>query len=116
MITKETLGQIPVYTGLIHPTILTTASGRWAVFPGQEWVLVSDDVTQEDLESRWVRWERKPVREIAKPGSTWKATGSKGKTYIVTFDSGSWSCTCPGYGFRRRCKHVDLIKTKHGRL
>lgn len=43
-------------------------------------------------------------------GQTWTVSGSKGNTYIVSFDAGHWSCTCPGHGFRGRCRHVDELK------
>ena len=35
--------------------------------------------------------------------------GSKGNTYIVTKENGKASCTCPGYGFRKTCKHVQEV-------
>jgi len=34
--------------------------------------------------------------------------GSKG-TYSVTNQTGRWTCTCPGFQFRRQCKHVQNI-------
>ena len=37
-------------------------------------------------------------------------TGSRGDTYIVTKENGHATCTCPGYSFRRTCKHSqDLL-------
>ena len=33
--------------------------------------------------------------------------GSKGNTYIVTKENGKATCTCPGFGFRKTCKHVQ---------
>lgn len=33
--------------------------------------------------------------------------GSKGNTYVVTKENGKAHCTCPGYGFRKTCKHVQ---------
>lgn len=33
--------------------------------------------------------------------------GSKGQTYVVTKENGKAACTCPGYGFRKSCKHVQ---------
>jgi len=42
-------------------------------------------------------------------GQTWTITGSKGNEYIVSLDGGRWSCTCPGHGFRGRCRHVDAL-------
>ena len=45
-------------------------------------------------------------------------TGSSGDTYTVTFGfmprpypvEYDWSCTCPGFKFRGKCKHVDAAK------
>jgi len=33
--------------------------------------------------------------------------GSKGNVYTVTKVGGQWQCTCPGYQFRKACKHLD---------
>lgn len=36
--------------------------------------------------------------------------GSKGADYTVTITStGAASCTCSGYGFRRKCSHIDGV-------
>ncbi len=32
--------------------------------------------------------------------------GSKGQEYVVTNANGRWHCTCPGFQFRRSCKHT----------
>jgi hypothetical protein len=34
--------------------------------------------------------------------------GSKDNTYTVVKENGKKSCTCPGFGFRRTCKHLEL--------
>jgi len=50
------------------------------------------------------------VEEQSAPaGESWEVKGSKGDRYIVSRDSGRWSCTCPGHGFRGRCRHVDEV-------
>jgi hypothetical protein len=36
--------------------------------------------------------------------------GSKGAKYFVTKTAAGYSCSCPGFGFRRKCKHVDMVK------
>lgn len=33
--------------------------------------------------------------------------GSKGQTYVVTKDHGKVYCSCPGFTFRKTCKHVQ---------
>lgn len=35
--------------------------------------------------------------------------GSKGNTYIVTKEDGKAHCSCPGYSFRKTCKHIQEI-------
>jgi hypothetical protein len=36
--------------------------------------------------------------------------GSKGNIYELYKINGKWSCTCPGYEFRKTCKHVKEVK------
>ena len=54
-----------------------------------------------------------PAQEPQHPprGQIWQVLGSKGQTYMVSLDRDQWSCTCPGNVFRRKCRHVDNIKT-----
>ena len=35
--------------------------------------------------------------------------GSKGNTYTVTMVNGRAMCSCPGFQFRKQCKHLQLI-------
>jgi hypothetical protein len=39
----------------------------------------------------------------------WNISGSKGSKYVVTKTSSKWDCTCPGFGFRKTCKHVSEL-------
>jgi hypothetical protein len=49
----------------------------------------------------------KPVDE---PEQVFSVTGSKGDPYIVTKKRGQWFCTCSGFGFRGKCRHVETAK------
>ncbi len=41
----------------------------------------------------------------------WTVAGSKGASYTVTNDGGSWSCTCPAAAYRKgECKHIVQLK------
>lgn len=51
-----------------------------------------------------------PVVKTEPSSKTWIVQGSKGKTYTVTLDHGRYECNCPGFQFRRSCKHVDEKK------
>ena len=44
-------------------------------------------------------------REHKVPSST------PGKYYVVTQENNQYSCTCTGYLYRNRCKHVELAKS-----
>jgi hypothetical protein len=37
----------------------------------------------------------------------WQVEGSKGAVYTVTEEQGQRRCTCPGFVFRRACKHTQ---------
>lgn len=40
----------------------------------------------------------------------WQVQGSKGSVYTVTQTESKLSCTCPGFQFRRNCRHITEIK------
>ena len=52
------------------------------------------------------------VADSKSTSESWTVQGSKNKNYVVTLDHGRYECTCPGFQFRRACKHVDAIKEK----
>ena len=43
---------------------------------------------------------------------TMTVKGSKGDEYVVTKQGSNYSCTCKGYGFNRKCKHINEAKKK----
>jgi len=47
---------------------------------------------------------------VAKPAANVvEVAGSGGKTYYVSVTPGRMSCTCAGFQFRNKCKHVDSL-------
>lgn len=74
------------------------------------------------IEVKTNRWKfdltvRNDSEVMAKPkGQIWTVAGSKGNEYTVSLDSGQWSCTCPGHGFRGRCRHVDELQASTPQL
>lgn len=53
--------------------------------------------------------EEKPA-DTKPTDKTWEVKGSKGDVYTVSQLGALWTCTCSGYKFRGKCKHVDEIK------
>jgi hypothetical protein len=67
---------------------------------GRKFVEVKKNPWKFDMSIKIEEEESKPT------GQTWTVDGSKGARYTVSLDSGRWSCTCPGHGFRGQCRHV----------
>jgi len=41
---------------------------------------------------------------------TWLVAGSKGSQYTVARTRSTWTCTCPGFQFRKICRHITELK------
>ena len=67
-------------------------------------------------------WANSKVREYEKNRPTmptiisYRIPGSKGNTYILTVDKkyNNKSCSCPGFTYRRNCKHLSILETPDG--
>lgn len=88
----------------VNPALFTAPSGQRYAIAGSQWIPVPEDTTHATLD-RYVTWE--PAQANTAPSSReWDVKGSKGNTYRVVERDGQWSCSCPGYGFRRKCRHI----------
>ena len=41
---------------------------------------------------------------------TWSVMGSRGSRYTVVRNQSTWACTCPGFQFRKSCRHIQELK------
>lgn len=41
---------------------------------------------------------------------TWSVYGSRGSKYTVIRTQNSWTCTCPGFQFRKTCRHIKELQ------
>ena len=67
----------------------------------------------EVKENRWrfdlsIQKEEPPADSEC--GASWSITGSRGDVYTISLSNGAWTCSCPGHGFRGRCRHVDELR------
>jgi|688.fasta_scaffold377928_3 hypothetical protein len=93
-------------------------SGKFAIFNTStstyivpSWTKVPANTKVEDV----IVIDDGPVKEqpIKQTFSKHTVKGSTGKMYEVIIDTSYGnSCTCPGFGFRRECKHIKQILTK----
>lgn len=40
----------------------------------------------------------------------WQIDGSRGSVYNVVRNQSRWTCSCPGFQFRKNCRHVTELK------
>lgn len=98
----------------LPPAIVRFLDKSYAV-KGNEWIPVPLGTSLSDLN---IEIDNTPEEKFKVSLSTEKheVKSSKGdKTYTVTVEKTNErvtqvSCTCTGYGFRRRCKHSDKFK------
>ena len=84
--------------GSLNPTVINTVDGTFAV-SGSNWVDVPVGTKLKDI--KWVNTS--PKVKKSKPMS-WKV-----KDYTVIFNKDFYSCTCLGYTYRRKCRHIKQI-------
>ena len=54
---------------------------------------------------------RRAVHETVKEDTeTWSVDGSKGSKYTVVRTKNKWTCTCPGFQFRKSCRHSQELQ------
>jgi hypothetical protein len=105
------MNKIDVY---MNPGILKTESGTYIV--AGVWIKVPDDTGLKDISNYVTRkyYGKKDTqpekveekkKEITK--EVFIAEGSNGAIYEVKRNGEYWSCSCPGFGFNRRCKHIS---------
>jgi hypothetical protein len=49
----------------------------------------------------------KSTEKERKPTATFEIAASKGGSYKVTVKEGVWRCGCPGFSFRKHCRHIE---------
>ncbi len=101
---------LPIVVSM-NPMLYTDRAGqKWAV-SGQHWVEVPETLTLDRVGEYMIVEEREAPAQPADVTS-YEVQGSTGNTYTVTDNGGTWTCTCPGFGWRRKCKHVDAQRAK----
>ena len=96
----------------IYPPGLMKLNGDMYIMPG--WYKLEKhehDIKLEDIKHVMPKFLKRDNNLNIDSNKEYKVMSSKGdKEYVVKSDStGSLSCECPGYGFRRRCRHIDQV-------
>jgi hypothetical protein len=46
------------------------------------------------------------IESVKEDTETWSVEGSRGSRYTVIRTKNSWTCGCPGFQFRKSCRHI----------
>ena len=113
MISKDTIKTHRRIKSHMAPGIAQTLNKRWMVFSGPDggWFEISNDVTLDDVNKLWLNEIDKSENDT-NLSKTVSVKGSGKNSYKVVFKNNSVSCSCPGFGFRKKCKHIDIAKGK----
>tara|TARA_R110001606_G_scaffold38011_1_gene106663 strand:+ start:427 stop:738 length:312 start_codon:yes stop_codon:yes gene_type:complete len=90
----------------LRPGIITSNGKTYAV--GGNWIEIPNGTELKDI-----AWDKPFVAAKPRPkGKSVEVIGSKGNKYTVTHNpvTNIISCTCPGFSFRKKCKHQKELK------
>ena len=51
-------------------------------------------------------WDFSPKEDLSMTNKSWVVKGSKGDSYTVLEENGKYSCSCSGFTFRGKCRHI----------
>ena len=107
---KKAIRRYSIHGGTIPPTIFDWMGERY-IMPG--WYKLEKheyDIKREDIGYYPFKANKPELPGIDK-NKVYKVLSSRGnKHYEVKMNNtGSMECTCPGYGFRRECRHIKEI-------
>ena len=109
---KKEIRSYAIYGGLIPPFTMSIGSDKY-IMPG--WYKLDNNTETlpniEDIAFYPYKPSIRPLPDSSKVDKVYKVLSSKGdKEYQVNYNaSGSLECSCVGYGFRRKCRHIDQI-------
>ena len=110
---KKPIRKYAVYGGTIPPATMELNGNRY-IMPG--WYKLPEDEPTPKLEDIGFYPYKAPKPNIPNidKDKVYKVTSSKGDSYyeVKMNSTGSLDCTCPGYGFRRKCRHIDHVKSE----
>ena len=107
---KKAIRRYSIHGGTIPPTIFDWMGERY-IMPG--WYKLEKheyNIKREDIAYYPFKANKPELPGIDKD-KVYKVLSSRGdKEYEVKMGTtGSMECTCPGYGFRRECRHIKEI-------
>ena len=96
-----------VFEGLNPPVIISKDVHTNYVVNGGKWYDAPLNVTLDMVRSQWKRWRPKGYIENTVAKYTKFRSSSSDAIYTVSEKNGFKTCDCPGFTYRKKCKHVN---------
>ena len=97
--------------GGLWPPAIATINGERYIMPG--WYKLKPNEKTPDIKdiAFYPYKAKKPDLPNIKSNKVYKVKSSRGNAYyeVQMNNSGSMECSCPGYGFRRKCRHINEV-------
>jgi len=94
-----------------YPPSMFWIRGKYYTSTDSGWMELPDGTTLEDLRKVWIDSSIKPKKTGEDKVQEFQIKSGRGeKYYTVKNKNGEWSCTCTGFGFRRKCTHIETAK------
>ena len=110
---KKAIRSYSLHDSIIPPFTMTL-NGKKYIMPG--WYELDDNEKLPNIKDIKHIMPDIPIKDNIPnidSNKVYKVMSSKGnKEYEVNMNiSGSLECSCMGYGFRRRCRHIEEVKS-----
>ena len=94
-----------------YPPSMFWIRGKYYTSTDSGWMELPDGTTLEDLRKVLIDSSIKPKKTGEDKVQEFQIKSGRGeKYYTVKNKNGDWSCTCTGFGFRRKCTHIETAK------
>jgi len=104
---KEVKRTYAIYGGLIPPFTMELHGERY-IMPG--WYKLKPEEAMPNIKdiAFYPYKPKRPNLPNIDSNKVYKVKSSKGNSFyeVKMNASGSMECSCPGYGFRRKCRHI----------
>jgi hypothetical protein len=100
-------------TALYPPTVVDMPhSGKRYAISGSIWIEVTPDVTQKMVQDAWTPLyvPKAPVKVSPEKHYTVESSRTGEKYTVSDHGNGDWSCSCVGFSYYKKCKHIAQTK------